>query len=376
MLVEILRSLRGAYLMELDYDQIYEWVRAEIDSTRSVAESMFALIDLCEAACPHSDWARLRDLPYGDLTQLSKWIQEPFREEPPEVPLRGLWFGLFNPCPDGRTPVADIYVCGSKRFDPDPTSNNWAVSPEWWPESRYAMSSVLAEIYRIAYRQDVRAAERKGCLSNDAELPLVLAYGALAVRDLIGQFEPSLFLGDSESIGVAVGFDSGGFVLVGELSDRGLMRFDPNAKLPDLSIEPILEGLRSSNRRTIFLALSELPRFGERARVCVPELLRLICVDDTLLRGMVVMMIGTIAADDPRVKAAIFRTLEDRSPTVRRDALQSLINCKDLSADDLARIKNMENDADANVADWSKIALRNIRLRKEGAESDAKDSME
>src|SRR5262249_6170830 len=153
------------------------WIVGELARRRPVAESIASLIDQCEAARPHPDWAKLRALPYADLSPLLKWVQEPFRQEPPEVPLKGLWFGLFNPCPDGRTPVADIYVCGSERFDPDPHDNSWAVGPDWFPDSRYANSAVLADIYRVAYRQGTRVAEQKGCLGNDAEYPLVLGYG-------------------------------------------------------------------------------------------------------------------------------------------------------------------------------------------------------
>lgn len=114
---------------------------------------MAALIDQCATANPHPDWAELRELPWADVSPLLEWHPTPFREEPPERPLNGLWFGLFNPCPDGRTPVADLYVCGSERFDPDLRDNAWAVGPDWWPKSRYARSTVLADIDRIAYRQ-------------------------------------------------------------------------------------------------------------------------------------------------------------------------------------------------------------------------------
>lgn len=208
--------------MGLDLGQMHGWIVVELARRRPIAKSMAALIDQCEAGHPHRDWAKLRALPYADLSALLDWVQTPFREEPPAVPLKGLWFGLFNPCPDGRNPVADIYVCGSDRFDPDPHNNSWAVGPNWWPDSGYANSAVLADVYRIAYRQGARVAEQKRCLGNDAEYPLCLGYGAFAVRELLSQVEPSLILGRSNSFGVAVGFDSGDFVLVGRLVRDGL----------------------------------------------------------------------------------------------------------------------------------------------------------
>lgn len=208
--------------MEFDLGQAHDWILTELARKRPVAQSMTALIDRCEAARPHPDWAQLRSLPYADLSPLLAWVEQPFRGEPSEVPLAGLWFGLFNPCPDGHTPVADIYVCGSERFDPDPHDNSWAEGPDWWPDARYADSEVLADIYRFAYREGGRVEEQEECLGNDAEYPLVLGYGAFAVRELLGRVEPALVLGRSDSLGIAVGFDSGDFVLLGRLLRDGL----------------------------------------------------------------------------------------------------------------------------------------------------------
>jgi hypothetical protein len=107
----------------LDLGMTHGWITTELARGRSVADSMNKLIGRCEAAYPHSDWVRLRALPYADLSALIEWIVQPFRDEPPARPLRGLWFGLFNPRYDERETVADIYLCGSERFDPDPDSN-------------------------------------------------------------------------------------------------------------------------------------------------------------------------------------------------------------------------------------------------------------
>jgi len=197
----------------LDLAKMYDWIVAEVARPSSVAESMSRLIDQCEAARPHSDWARFRALPFGDLDSLVGWLRRLFITEPYDRPLRGLWFGLFNPCNDDE-PIADIYVCGSERFEPDPRSNEWAVGAEWRPEARYAGSPILAELYRIAYRDNA--------LKNDAEYPLCLGCAAFAVRHVLTMVEPSLILGTADSLGVAVGFDSGDFILLGELGPQGV----------------------------------------------------------------------------------------------------------------------------------------------------------
>jgi hypothetical protein len=202
--------------MALNLATMHGFIVKELASKRPLRESIARTIARCAKGRPHPDWEQLRALPYENLDELREWIEGPFRYEPREKTLAGLWFGLFNPIYD-RMPSADIYVSGSTRFEPHPGDNSWAVRPEWWPECRYAHSSVLARVYRIAYRE--------GGLGSDAEYPLCLAYGGLAVRDLLRAVEPSLILGSSPSVGVAVGFDSGDFVLVGELSKRGLAPF-------------------------------------------------------------------------------------------------------------------------------------------------------
>jgi hypothetical protein len=122
--------------------------------------------------------------------------------------------------------VADVYVCGSERFDSASGDNSWAVGPDWRPLARCAKSAILAEIYGIAYGPRANVAEQEGCLGNDAEYPLCLGYGAFAVREIIGHLEPSLILGESHSLGLAVGFDDGDFVLLGKLSASGFTKQD------------------------------------------------------------------------------------------------------------------------------------------------------
>lgn len=355
--------------MGLDLAQMHYWIVGEIARRRPVADSMAALIEQCEQARPHSDWAKLRALPFADLTPLIKWVQEPFRQEPPAVPLRGLWFGLFNPCPDGRTPVADIYVCGSERFEPNHEDNSWAVAPDWWPEARYADSTLLAEIYRIAYRQGSCVAEQEDCLGIDAEYPLCLAYGAFAVREVLACVDTSWILGESCSFGIAVGFDSGDFILLGELTSDGLIEIDRNATPPEPSIEPVLERLRSSDSRKVFFAVFDLQRFGDRAKQAVPDLLDFATTSDEFgLRQAAVNTLAAIAPEDGRTKVAVLQALDDSNPLVRREALQALIKIDQLSQTDLNRIKEMGKDSDKDVARWSEIALRNIRLRSKSDE--------
>jgi hypothetical protein len=84
---EFCRSLVGE-AMGIDLGQMHGRIVGELARQRPVSEVMAALIDQCEAALPHPDWARFRVLWYADLSPLLTWIQEPFRKEPPGSPLR------------------------------------------------------------------------------------------------------------------------------------------------------------------------------------------------------------------------------------------------------------------------------------------------
>lgn len=213
--------------MGIDLSKAHALVVAEVRRPGTVDAAMERLLDWCESEHPHPDWKKLRTLPFGQLDSMVDWLGGAFQGGRPRAGLQGLWFGLFNPCPDGKTPVADLYVCGTNRFDADPNDNEWAVRPAWRPKSYIAFSEVLADIYRIAYSESGGGARKP--LGNDAEYPLALAYGALAMRETLGRLDPAIVLGGADALGVAVGFDSGDFVLLGSFSSRGLAPFNGEA---------------------------------------------------------------------------------------------------------------------------------------------------
>jgi hypothetical protein len=199
--------------MGLDLAKAHGWILKQLGEYQSIAESMGQLIDQCAADCPHADWRPLRDLPYDDISSLLDWLRQLIEADSPASALRGLWFGIFNPHRDGHA-SADFYISGSERFDADPDSNAWAVRPAWRPNGREAFSEIMASIYAIAYGA--------GGLGNDAEYPLCLAYTALAVRELLNTLSPRTVLSAVGSVGVAVGFDSGDFILLGRTTADGL----------------------------------------------------------------------------------------------------------------------------------------------------------
>ena len=145
-----------------------------------------------------------------------------------------------------------------------------------------------------------------------------------AVREVLASVESSLILGESDSLGIAVGFDSGDFILLGKLTHDGLIPIDPDSEPPEPLVEPVLERLRSSDSRKVFLAVFDLQRFDDRARQAVPDLLRFASTSDEFgLRQAAVNTLAAIAPEDPRAKAAVLRALNDSNPFVRREATSS-----------------------------------------------------
>lgn len=198
--------------MALNLARMHSFIDKEIRAGRPLAESMERVIRKCEKSLPHDDWAELLNIPLDDSKRLTKIARNWFRNRKLKAVINGLWFGIYNPA-NGRWPIADFHVCGAASFIDSRDNNSWASDITWAPDDR-AYSPVLEAIYKIAYRDNG--------LSNNAEYPLCLAYTALAVRDLLTELNPSLFLRNSDSVGVAVGFDSGDFIILGTLTESGL----------------------------------------------------------------------------------------------------------------------------------------------------------
>lgn len=188
--------------------------------TRSMHDVIAQVIDVCEAARPHEDWERLRALAWDDgAERVARWLQELLRDEPPGPEVRGLWFALNNPIDASGRTRADLAFSGTSEYDPDDEELEWVFSAIHHPE-RQPAPDCLAEMYRIAYDDD-------GGLGNDAEWPLALVFGCVAVaRALQALDATSTGWRPAAPAGAVCGFDGGDFIFVGELAADGF-RADP-----------------------------------------------------------------------------------------------------------------------------------------------------
>ena len=186
-------------------------------SDSSVSACMGEIITICSRDAPHADWSRLSALDYdGDVASLTLWIGGVFERQPAPFPIQGLWFGLCNPTEDGKV-WADIYVGSVAQYVADDEELGWLwKGKRHYPDDAYAHSASLRSIYEIGYGGD-------GGLGNDAEWPLCLAFGTFAVRSILRGQSTRLVASSAQRIGVAVGFDSGDMLKIGELTERGFV---------------------------------------------------------------------------------------------------------------------------------------------------------
>ena len=203
--------------MGLKHSAIFAKIQELVASDNSVSACMGEIISICSRDVPHADWSRLSALDYDrDVASLASWIGGVFQRQPAPFPIQGLWFGLCNPTEDGKV-WADVYVGSVAQYAADDEELSWIWKGErHYPDDAYAHSASLRSIYEIGYAAD-------GGLGNDAEWPLCLAFGAFAARSLLRGQSTRLVASTAPRIGVAVGFDSGDMLKIGELTERGFV---------------------------------------------------------------------------------------------------------------------------------------------------------
>lgn len=138
-----------------------------------------------------------------------------------------------------------------------------------------------------------------------------------------------------------------------------------------VDVSVFVAALEEPNHEVVFWSIIALQHLGERGSEAIPMLLRLIRHDQLFLRQCAVNALGRVGPADKRAKEGVLSCLADPSPFMRREALQACIQLRALSTDDLAAIAGMAADSSEEVARWSEIALRNLRIRAQETGPDA-----
>ncbi|MFL5328982.1 MAG: HEAT repeat domain-containing protein [Gemmataceae bacterium] len=138
----------------------------------------------------------------------------------------------------------------------------------------------------------------------------------------------------------------------------------PDDQIP---LEPLIKGLSSADDNIVFWCAIGLGCTGPKAINAVNELIRVADGHNQVgARQAAINALSDVAPNNNSVKLTVLGCLNDASPFVRREALEALIECDKLTDDDLSKIAAMQSDPDNTVAEWSEIALRNIKNRREG----------
>lgn len=134
----------------------------------------------------------------------------------------------------------------------------------------------------------------------------------------------------------------------------------------DVPVEPLVGRLRDGREDVVFWALVGVARLGARARAALPDICRIAVAHEAFgVRQAAIGALVDIGPGEPDTIATLRLALRDGSPYVRREALEAIIEVPQLTEADLGAIAEMARDEDETVADWSEIALRNIRLRRQ-----------
>src|SRR5215475_5033750 len=196
--------------MGLNFIQANAFIKRTLESGNDVAAGMTELIGYCEKKNPNVVWKKIRKLNFrGDVERLREWLVEVLSSEPPANEIKAFWFGLFNPVLDDGRVRCCLYVAGSTRFD----EADWAcwADDSYVPDGRYADSKILDEIYSLTNEKGV---------GDIGEYVLCLGYACLAVKHLCETIPSELLIGSRDTRAVAVGFDSGDEILIGDVLAR------------------------------------------------------------------------------------------------------------------------------------------------------------
>jgi HEAT repeat protein len=132
--------------------------------------------------------------------------------------------------------------------------------------------------------------------------------------------------------------------------------------------EPLIARLADPNPEIVFWAVVGLSCMERRSAAALLQLIRVASLHTAFgNRQAALEALARVAPREPVAKQAILYALGDESLWVRIGALRALIEIPELSEDDLAAIRTLEDDPETMVRDQAEITLRNIRLRPEPA---------
>lgn len=143
-----------------------------------------------------------------DIISIEESVSNILISDPPKIRVKGYWFGIFE-TEDQSSVCFEAYLAGSNKASVTDETAEWAVEAKYFPKNRFIKSEILEVLPSIL---------------NEDDLALNLKYFPLWYLTIVianyCKKNHKLLLNTNKCL-VAVGFDEGDFVNIGNLNDNG-----------------------------------------------------------------------------------------------------------------------------------------------------------
>lgn len=203
-------------MAEFDYKAFYRILADEVRISTDFAQSMKTLLEWAEKTDPHASWAALRALDCsGEPNKMAMWLDRVLKRAPCPFPVRGVYFGLGEHMTRARVEYAEMYVGFLGSYAPADRTSSWLWrGPSHYPGNACLRSKVLKAAGVICNEDEQSGLATPGHIVFSLSFATLLLAASLDART----YER---LGAEQPVGIAVGFDSGDLVRLGELHSSG-----------------------------------------------------------------------------------------------------------------------------------------------------------
>lgn len=138
----------------------------------------------------------------SDIDSIKKIIANIIESHPPKKKIKGYWFGIFE-----TTEGYQAYLVGSSKASLNDETAEWAVEPEYVPENRYIESTVLKILPQI----------ESG--TEDIAIRYFSLWYLMVTVSIFCKKSSHALLNSNKCI-ITVGYDSGDFINVGQITEK------------------------------------------------------------------------------------------------------------------------------------------------------------
>lgn len=227
--VSLLNELASGIVLEVEgmnriMDTKFDWwsvlpilrqcIQSELDSGQCL--KVFAL--KVKEAFPNIDWPSIEDIKIlDDIQTLLPIIRTIFVDDPPKIVLHGIYFSIGsirNPSRIHESPIITLQVIGSSFYEPNDQFADWAAEAEYYPINGTLALSSLQKVYNLAHASALP-------IGAQIEYAMSIAVAACILHCVL-RTQVDRDSKPSDLLGVALGFDSGEVLYLGEFKFAGL----------------------------------------------------------------------------------------------------------------------------------------------------------